>query len=444
MFAQQVLFVLGTKGFVLLSGVLTSVILARGLGARGLGVYTAVFAVVHIILSLADLGVRQAITYTMGQQLYRDEDVVSNVLVLLVASSVISVTAAAIVFATGPARGYGINVLVPAVASIPLLLFCTYTRGVSLAKGWIHRFNGADLIQQSVFVISLLFLVLVWKAGVIGATVSYFSGATAAALFSFGILKAVAPIRLRVTGAIIGHIGSLGIQYAANLFVLTLNYRLGVLLVERLMTVEDVGIFAVGVRFAELLWQLPAAVGVVLFSRSARAVSVREAVARTALVLRILIPAMAAGGLILYVLAPMLLSVLFGREFISAVAPTRYLIPGVVVAIIFKVIYQDLAGRGHPLAGTGIIFMIAATNILCGLLLIPKLGINGAAIAASVSYMAGAIAFLYMYSRREGIPTRDLILLKPSDIQFIRAKINRRGGELPGSAGMSISSTEGI
>jgi len=417
-FALQTISVLITRSFMLLSGVLVSIVLARMLGPEGFGIYAAIFAIVNIILSFADLGIRQAVTYTMGQKLYDDQSVISSMLLVLILSSCMGIVITLVVFTTGPTINYGWGVIIPAIVSIPLLLTTAYTRGVSLAKGQIGQFNKADLSQRVIFLVALVIFLVALKWGTIGATAAYFLGALAAAIYSIWILSRAAKLRLRYIPPIPRQLISLGFIYALALFILNLNYRVDIVLLERLTNTSQVGLYAAGVRLAELVWQLPAALGVVLFSRSAQSINEDDAVARTTRVLRITLPFIVGGSLVLFVIAPWVLSI-FGEAFVDATDATRYLLPGVAAAVIFKVLYSDLAGRGRPLYAVWVFGTVALLNILLNLFLIPTLGINGAAIASSISYIMGAITFAVLYSRLQKLSFRNTMILNNADISYI-------------------------
>ena len=425
-FALQAVSVLATKIVMLASGLLASVVLARALGPGALGVYTAVFALITVVLTLADLGIRQAVTYLMGGRRAPDATVVSNLLAFLVLGSVLATTLAAGILWMGPARAYGAGVLLPALASVPLLLAITYVKGVALAKGWIRRLNLVDLWQRAAFLILLTVFVLAAGMGVAGATLAYFVGAAVGAAFSWSWLRRVAPLRIAIDKDVARRLLGLGLTYAVVLFALNLNYRVDVLLIERLLSAEAVGLYAVGVRFAELVWQLPAAVGVVLFSASARAETGRAAVARTARVLRTTLPLVVIVCIGITAVAPWLLPALFGPVFTASVTATRLLMPGVVSAVVFKVLYADVAGRGRPTDGLWVFAPLAAANVVLNLMWIPTYGIEGAAVATTVTYLVGAVAFGWRYACREGIGARELLVARRSDL----AVLLRRGAPL--------------
>jgi O-antigen/teichoic acid export membrane protein len=86
------------------------------------------------------------------------------------------------------------------------------------------------------------------------------------------------------------------------------------------------------------------------------------------------------------ILAPVLIPVVFGRGYQSAVVALWLLSPGAVFLALNQVLANLLQGRGRPLVisvseGVGAVCTVALLAIL-----IPLYGIRGAAIASTVAY----------------------------------------------------------
>lgn len=416
--------VLATRLFMMLAGVAAAVIVARTLGPDGLGRYVAIVTVVMLVLNLADLGLRQAVAFTMGQRAFPDDAIVSTVLSLLLVTSAAGVALAAVVFLSGPARAYG-PALIPALIAIPLLLTTAYARGVSLAHGWIGRFNYAGLIERAAIVALLLLFLVGLRLGLTGAMSAYAAGAAAAAIYSLLLLRRVARLRFGWDATVARRLVSLGAVYAVTLFVLNLNYRIDILLLERLAAAGDVGVYGVGVRLAELVWQIPAAIGVVLFSESAQSTDTAVAVERTTHVLRVSLPVTIVTCSALYLLAPPLIAIAFGADFAPSVGVVRWLLPGIAAAVIFKILNADLAGRGRPAHAFWVYSFVALLNVGLNLLWIPRFGVLGAAAASSASYLIGGLWFATSYARLHRIALGRVLLPRARDFAPLARAVRR-------------------
>ena len=62
---------------------------------------------------------------------------------------------------------------------------------------------------------------------------------------------------------------SLGIVYASALLIISLNYKIDVVLLENLSTSYELGIYSKGVSIVEYLWQIPMLFSSIVFARSA-------------------------------------------------------------------------------------------------------------------------------------------------------------------------------
>jgi len=125
------------------------------------------------------------------------------------------------------------------------------------------------------------------------------------------------------------------------------------------------------------------------------------------------------------VVAPTIIPLLYGDAFRPSVTILLVLLPGTVAMMVFKILRQDLAGRGQPwAAGTIILGMLLCTAAL-GSWLIPHYGPLGAAINLSFTFTLGTIALAIQYSRCSGIALSDIVFLQRSDFSVI-AKILRR------------------
>jgi Na+-driven multidrug efflux pump len=95
-------------------------------------------------------------------------------------------------------------------------------------------------------------------------------------------------------------------------------------------------------------------------------------------------------------------------------------LPGIVFNGAAKLLSQLVVqggGQRFNLFGSAI---AAVATIGLDLLLIPRFGIAGAAIASTVAYLLVLLIILITIRYRLGIPVHDLFLLLPKDIRHLR------------------------
>ncbi|MDQ4025367.1 MAG: oligosaccharide flippase family protein [Actinomycetota bacterium] len=169
----------------------------------------------------------------------------------------------------------------------------------------------------------------------------------------------------------------------------------------------ELGVYTAAVNGAEVMFYLPTSVSSVLLPAAA-AREPREARSLTRKVLMIVVAATTAVAAFVIAFAPLLVSVLFGRAFEGSVLPLRILalaLVGMSIRIVLK--SALLAQRRQGLSSA--ITVVTLVAIVClDLLLIPRYGATGAAVASAGAYWFGALlmgaAFLKAMPRDAGAP----------------------------------------
>lgn len=218
-----------------------------------------------------------------------------------------------------------------------------------------------------------------------------------------------------VTPAAAAGLLSFGAQSGLADLISFFNYKVDVFLLQLFRGVSEVGVYTVAVNSAEGLWFVSSAIGVAIYARVGQ-LSRQDAAELTAKGMRhaIFIIALMAAALLL--VSGVALPLLFGARYNASVNAFRLLVPGIMIfglGRIFSTFFTNALGRPR------IPLLIAATSLgvslpLC-LLLIPPLGMNGAAIATSVSYTVAMILAIILFSRETGIAPRRMLLLDAED-----------------------------
>jgi O-antigen/teichoic acid export membrane protein len=125
------------------------------------------------------------------------------------------------------------------------------------------------------------------------------------------------------------------------------------------------------------------------------------------------------------VLGGIFITAVFGRDFTVSVLPLQVLIPGIIFLSINKVLCAGFSGTGRPEYGTYTATMSAIITVALDFLLIPSLGIQGAAIASTVAYCAAAVAAVTLFKNLSGLPLREFLLIKRDDIRKYPALIKK-------------------
>jgi O-antigen/teichoic acid export membrane protein len=197
-----------------------------------------------------------------------------------------------------------------------------------------------------------------------------------------------------------------------------------------LSTPAEVGIYSLGVSVAELLWQVPLAISVVVMSRSANATDQSAINLSTARLLRI---SMIFGLIIsvcIVLLAPWVVPLVFGEKFRDSVLVMQTILPGILMVIFFRILSGQLSGMGRPGVALKAFIPALILNVILNYLWIPGYGANGAVMATNISYTLGSVIYLLAYSRISGMRVREILRFSREDWGFIARITERLSGAI--------------
>ena len=415
--------VLGSNIVILALSLVSSIVLARLLGPSGRGALAAVLVVPGVVISLLDMGVKQAAVYFLGKDRMPVRDVVSTVLLLAVLTSLAAVATAVGVMSASGTLKYGLVAVVLAVTVVPLRMVANYIRGVALGRKDVKYYNRINYFESPINLLGIVVLVGVFGWGYRGALMSYLVGAVVIAVYSLRYLRSQAPLVLRYVRGLPSRMLTMGAAYSAAAFALTLNYKVDVFLLDQMVSPAEVGWYALAANAAQLVWKGPAQAGPIVFARSADASDSTAFTVRMAGLVRVSLWFCVLGGTAFFFLCEWLIPVVYGSEFAASVGVCQLLIPGVVCAIVFKLLHNDFAGKGRPLVSLAILGPCAVVNVVLNLWWVPHSGIQGAALATTVTYSVAALLFAALYARLYGIPLRTLAVPQPGDLTQITDRL---------------------
>lgn len=345
-------------------------------------------------------------------------------------ASVLSALSVVGLLSSGNSRVWAFWQILAAAAFVPAGLASALVRGLLLGRQEILISNVVLRRGKYAYTVALLVL---WAAGFLSVT-------TAVVLTTLGQLVGVGVgiRRLRSLGlarphwsyAVWWELAKRGAIYAAALFAINTNYRIGMVVMERAGYLNDLGQYTVAAQLAEVLWQLPTAFGFVLFAHAASAFGkeakrVERNVARST---RVSITLVSLGSIILAAISPWVVPLVFGREFATTSQMIWGLLPGIIAFTTFKVINTYFAGSGAPMIALLLMAPTLVVNFMLASVLVNVLGGVGVAYAASISYIVAAIAFVWAFQRRTGLRWTEIVLPRRTDVVELRKSLYERLG----------------
>src|SRR5690606_30665608 len=310
-----------------------------------------------------------------------------------------------------------------ALLPIPFSLFNTYNSGIFLGKNDIRTFNKINWIPSVIVLVGTAALVMAMGLGVPGAMAASIGGP----LFMFFVLlfknKFVEAFSFQFNWKIIKSMLSLGIVYAVSLLVINLNYKVDIIILDKLSTPFEMGIYSKGSGIIQYLWQIPMLFSTIVFARSAVSKDDVGFSHKVAQLLRLSFLAIGGASVILILFSDSIIVGMYGEEFRGSVAVLNYLLPGVLILTIYKVMNMDLAGKGKPWVSMQAMLPALFINIILNILFAPKYGANVAAVSSTISYAFAGLLFLWFYSIAVKVPIKTILTYKKSDFDPLKGVV---------------------
>ncbi|MBI5231287.1 MAG: oligosaccharide flippase family protein [Coriobacteriales bacterium] len=405
-----------------------SILIARGLGPTGKGEIALLQQYAGVAALIMGLGFEGAHAYFVGRRGRRPAEAIADSLLFVAAISLVGVPAVwAIVRYLVPAlKGVPGPVLVVASLAVVPMLLAGLVSGVLIGEG---RVRSQAFATASASVVPLALIGFAAATGrltvfwAISATVAGLALSAIVALIATRAGKLPSPSWRRMREEI---------SYAWRSYVQNvagyLELRQDVLLLGILSSSAAVGVYTTGVSFSELIYFVPQTVMVALTARSFQE-EPESGAELTMRVTRLLIAFsfVLTAGLALIVRP--LIALAFGPEFVNASIVFALLVPGILSWALSSQLQAYLATHGRLFPGLGAIAL--ALNLTLNLVLIPRFGMYGAAVATSISYSFGNGYVTWVFLKSTEGRLRDLLIPHREDFRLLRvsagAFLGRRG-----------------
>ncbi len=387
--------------------IVNAAIIARLLGPEGKGMLALALLVPGMLGLFLSGGIEVANVYFAGSRRLDVPTLSANSVAFTILATIVGL---GLVFALG-AAGW-LKVIVPGVPAW-ILFIAMLGFPISLLNGFfstilqglqrIVTLNLISLFNGFLTLILTLMLVVALRFGLIGALVAtLLSGVLSLIVLVFFLRREGGVLIPRWERSVVRSTLSFGLKGQIGNMLQFFNYRLDMFILNGFLGPANVGIYAVSVKLAELLWYLPNAVGFVIFPKAA-ASRPEEMNRFTPRVFLITLGLTALGGLCLTLVGRPAIDLVFSSAFAAAYVPMLLLLPGVVLLGGAKVLTNEIAGRGYPHYNSINSGLALVITVVLDLLLIPRYGVVGAALASSVAYIVvflTAIGFYLTVSRK--------------------------------------------
>ena len=406
----------------------TSIIIARSLGPDGKGQLTLLTTFTGILSLITGLGVTSATMYYLSHERVQKEQIVGSSIVLQLLLNLVAILLVILLLPIVDRlilkNRLPMSLIFLSLLLLPILTISGTWSAVFLGMQKIGRFNILRMVPGIVHLGILTVLLALTRLNVLTVMVS--SGIAAACTAFLGAywlrvmhfrpkLRPSIKWRKALLGyGVRGWLGTISQQF---------NYRLDVFIVNIFVGVAGVGQYSLAVTLAESLWYIPDSVSTILMPRTAAypqaALSFTPRVARNTVFIT------AVGAVIMALVSYPFMTLVYGNRFAPSVSPFLALLPGIISLSLGKVLANDLAGHGKPESGAWSSTVSLVVTVVLDFLLIPRMGITGAALASTLSYTCSTLVLLYLYVRFSGNSPVSVLFIRSSDLAFYVATLKK-------------------
>jgi len=381
---------------ILLCTVVTSLIGARALGPAGRGDLLVIAMWPLVIAMLAELGLPNAHRYWMAKEPERCSRLFSNAVIYTVIVGAISIALADVIVPhlVGERSAQVKTLLRIYQVNIPAALFLKLMRG--LLEG-TRRFGWAGMARLLSFIVQGFGFAILWSSGsltVSSATYILICAQTASALLAtFAVWRQLRP-RWEPSWTEFKNSMHYGLRDYPGCVADFTTLRLDQLMLGGMASSAAIGLYVVAVRLSEVTTYVSDALADALMPEVARSRVGEQAESLLSRTLRLTVYTNLLVLIPLWVSAPLILRVLFGASFVPATGAFRWLLIAAAVWSAGAIVISGLQGFGYPGLSTIARFLSAAVTAPALLILIPRMGIKGAAIASLIGYSVMLFAAL--------------------------------------------------
>ncbi len=413
-----------TKVMQLFLGIGTSVAIARILGPRDKGVYSLAILLSSLIINFGNIGIGKATIYYIGKKKYTPIEILGNNILLSFFLSTVGFIAGSIIiffFGSSLFPGVGKTYLILALFLVPLQLLFILTNSILLGLQKIKEYNFINIINSFILLFLILIFLLIFKYGLKSAIMANVLSCLLGIIVLFYFIKKIIRVfHLSINRSYVKDSFQYGSKVYFGNIIQFFHYKLDIFLINYLLNPTAVGFYSVSVALAEKIWLASQSASTVLFPRVSSETDKNKLKDFTPIICRNVLLITFIGAVLLFFTGRLLIILLYSETFSSSVVPFQILLIGAVAASGWRILANDLYGRGKPELNIYISLISLILNIILNILWIPKFGINGAALATSISYTFSFITIIIIYSKISENNLFNTIFLQKTDFKLYK------------------------
>jgi O-antigen/teichoic acid export membrane protein len=363
------------------------VVLSRVFGQEGVGHYSFAMALTGFFMVLADFGLYN---FSVKEMSRWTGDLGAYYGGIFSVRLVLGTTSLVLMLLLVPFLSLSYEAALAIVLIGAYQVFYTWLNGFAAIFVAREEMHFAGLLELSLRMLTALVSIgVVMAGGSLGTALAVLPIVTFGHLFAayYLVVRKYGAIQLKLSWSYLTHTLHEAVPYALFIFLRQLSTRTDVILLGFFLSAAAVGVYNAAYRIAFLFMFLSYFIGLTLFPLASRLyVHSRQELAtlyHRSLNLVILIALPLAFGL--WLVAPDLIHLIFGEDFTGSVSVLRYLTWLIFIMFVKSIMGVFLTSCDRQTERTKGQWIAVWVNVIGNIILIPTLGVKGAAITVLLS-----------------------------------------------------------
>jgi len=432
-FTKNVFATISTEFFIHTLTFITTVLIVRKLSIDDFGIFSLLISLSLTLCYLSSIGLPQAIIYFIGKKKSDTERLISTLLVALLCIGIGTFIIAYLM------RDYLFSTILkdlPRDYFIPMLIIYFFTLLAAFLLSIVRGLKNFKLFNllRTLYPLSCLIGVLALYAlsgHALKAFITLYVAINVLLYSAFFIfLFHKLSLRFIPDFSLVVPLISYGLKSYFQLLLGHLIYQADIYIIAYLLDARQVAFYTIAVSVATLLWYLPNTVGVVLFPELSSIRNEHEIHKISTTICRHTVMIAFFGAICLSVMGNFLIQLIYGAEYVHSIVAMLLILPGIIVMSVYKVLTRNFSSRNRQQISVMAASISLILNVWLNFILIPRFGIEGAAVASTVSYLlAGAILVIAVH-RESNISIGRILFVDKADMAAyadIVSRISIRG-----------------
>jgi O-antigen/teichoic acid export membrane protein len=313
------------------------------------------------------------------------------------------------------------------LSMLPFGMVLTFFNALLQSQRKLVTFNVIYGMASLIHLVAMFVALYVFDAGVLGAVVATMLSVFIPAMVSLARVMLTVRLRPRLDPGIIRELVSFGLKSHAQFVLNATLSKIDLPIMNLYLSPAAVGIYSVAQSLVGRTLNLPTAVSTALYPHMVATESDAEMDGITESACRNLLALVALVAVAAAIIAKPVIVLLFGEEFREAYVPFLLLLIGVVPQGSYQILSRNFASRGRPLIAAIPTAVALIVSVVGDIVLIPRVGINGAAITSALAAILMFVMGLGIYSKLSKRPWWNAVLIQPSDFHAYR-RLGKRVG----------------